>query len=247
MGTLENIPIGIGKGIAGAASIVASNLLYYASKAWQGEEEGAEPVSKSEIYKSIYKSIADVLNVTDKEEPQDFASEVLRGAGEMLPQLLLLGPLGKAAAMTTEAAMGGTFAENLPYLYAKAFPIVRDALTFAGYGALEPEQPGRQAAIGAGVGGVLGALSPYGRFTRIIGGAGIGAGQEYLTNPNATVEDYARSATLMGAFAGIAKAHGLTMEEAITGTLFDWIKKQPGGPEAVARALQMNGHRAGFK
>ncbi len=132
-------------------------------------------------------------------------------------------------------------AEKFPTLAAKLFPIARDALTFGAQGALEPEQPGRQAAIGTGVGAILGTLSPSSRLARVIGGVSVGAGQEYLTNPNATVEDYARSATLMGTFAGLAAAHGLTMEETVAGTLWGWAKNKGYAPEELGRALKVNG------
>lgn len=132
-------------------------------------------------------------------------------------------------------------AAKFPTLATKLFPIARSAVTLGVQSALEPEQPGRQAAIVTGVGAVLGALPPYSRLTQILSGAGIGAVQEYFTNPNATAQDYARSATLMGAFAGLAATHGLTMEETIAGTLFDWAKNQGYTQEETNRSLQAQG------
>jgi hypothetical protein len=242
LNTMENIPVGFARGIAGAAAFVVSNI--YSSAQDQSllpPKEGGAPVSKADVYKSVYKAITDVLNITNKEEPHDFASMLLRGASEALPQFALLGPLGKAADIATEATLGGKFAEALPSLYAKTYPMVRDALTFGTYGALGPEQPWKEAGIGAGAGAVLGTLSPYGRLTRILGGAAVGAGQEYLANPNASALDYMRSATLMAGFAGLAAKEGLTLDEAIKGTIRDWAKNKGYTPEELNSAIQAKG------
>jgi hypothetical protein len=87
----------------------------------------------------------------------------------------------------------------------------------------------------------MGMLGPYGKLTRAIGGAALGIGQEYMTNPRAQPMDYARNAALMGAFSAIGGAHGITADEAAAGTMLDWAKGKGYSDEALARAIKSQG------
>jgi hypothetical protein len=87
----------------------------------------------------------------------------------------------------------------------------------------------------------MGMLGPYGKLTRAIGGAALGIGQEYMTNPQAQPMDYARNAALMGAFAAIGGAHGITADEAAAGTMLDWAKEKGYSDEALLGALRAQG------
>ncbi len=69
----------------------------------------------------------------------------------------------------------------------------------------------------------------------------MGAGQEYETNPQARLMDYARNAALMGAFAAIGGAHGITADEAAAGTILDWAKGKGYSDEPLARAIKLQG------
>ncbi len=239
---LPNEPTGIVEnmeaGLRQASAHVAANVI---SLIGAPMDVSGGP-TREEQYNSVYKAIYKTILPDNLASPQDFTDSLARGVGEAAPNLV--------EAMLLSYATGGVLnplfegmAAKFPTLAARLLPIARDALSFGAQGALEPEQPGRQAAIGTGVGAILGTLSPYSRLARIIGGASVGAGQEYLTNPNATVNDYARSATLMGAFVGLAATHGVTVEETIGGTLFDWAKTKGYTPEEIRRALQTQGIR----
>ncbi|MGA2936692.1 MAG: hypothetical protein ABSF52_06270 [Syntrophobacteraceae bacterium] len=233
-GILENLEAGLRQ----ASAHVAANVISLIG--FPTDESGGP--TRAEQYNSIYKLIYKTILPDNVAPPQDFLDSLARGVGEAAPNLVETMLLSYATGGVLNPAFTG-MAEKFPTFVAKLFPIARDALTFGAQGALEPEQPGRQAAIGTGVGAILGTLSPYSRLARVIGGAGIGAAQEYLTDPNATAQDYARSATLMGAFAGLAVAHGLTVEETIAGTLFGWAKEKGYTPEQLNRSLQVQGIR----
>ncbi|GEM_PF-1715490 len=239
---LPNEPTGIVEnmeaGLRQASAHVAANVI---SLIGAPMDENGGP-TREEQYNSVYKAIYKTILPDNLAPPQDFMDSLARGVGEAAPNLVETMLLSYATGGALNPLFEG-MAAKFPTLAAKLFPIARDALTFGAQGALEPDQPGRQAAIGTGVGAILGTLSPYSRLARIIGGASVGAGQEYLTNPNATVNDYARSATLMGAFVGLAATHGLTVEETIGGTLFDWAKTKGYTPEEISRLLQMHGIR----
>jgi hypothetical protein len=84
-------------------------------------------------------------------------------------------------------------------------------------------------------------VSPYGTIARSFVGAGLGAAQEYFTNPNATTQDVIRNATLMAGFAALAAKKGLPLEETVAGTIFDWAKNKGYTPEELSRALQIQG------
>ena len=233
-GIVENMEVGL----RSASAHLAANVI---SLIGSPMDESGGP-TREEQYNSVYKAIYKTILPDNLAPPQDFMDSLARGIGEAAPSLVETLLLSCATGGALNPLFEG-MAAKLPTLAAKLFPITRDALTFGVQGALEPEQPGRQASIGTGVGAILGILSPYSRLARIIGGAGVGAGQEYLTNPNATAQDYARSATLMGAFVGLAAKHGLTVEETIAGTLFDWAKTKGYTPEEIGRALQTQGIR----
>ena len=134
-------------------------------------------------------------------------------------------------------------ATKFPALAGKIAPIVNNALTFGVQGALEPDQPGKQAVSGALTGGALGALSPCGRAARLLTAAGIGAGQTFFENPQAVFRDYLRNITLMATFAGLGAAHGLRAQEATAGTLFDWARSNGFAPAEIASSLRSYGIR----
>jgi hypothetical protein len=95
--------------------------------------------------------------------------------------------------------------------------------------------------MGAGAGAALSLLGPYGRLTRAIGGAVLGVGQEYETNPQAQPVDYARNAALMGTFAAIGGAHGITPEEAAAFTIMDWARAKGYSPEVLEQTIKAQG------
>ncbi|MFZ0932601.1 MAG: hypothetical protein WAN11_28635, partial [Syntrophobacteraceae bacterium] len=239
---LPNEPTGIVEnmeaGLRQVSAHVAANVI---SLIGSPMDENGGP-TRAEQYNSVYKAIYKTILPDNLAPPQDFTDSLARGVGEAAPSLVEAMLLSYATAGALNPLFEG-MAAKFPTLAAKLFPIAQDALTFGAQGALEPEQPGRQAVIGTGVGAILGTLSPYSRLARIIGGASVGAGQEYLTNPNATARDYARSATLLGVFVGLAATHGLTVEETIGGTLFDWAKTKGYTPEEIGRILQTQGIR----
>ena len=235
-GVVENMEAGLRQASAHVAAKVISLI-------GSPMDDSGGP-TREEQYNSVYKAIYKTILPDNLAPPQDFTDSLARGVGEAAP--------GLVETMLLSCATGGALnplfegmAAKFPTLAAKLFPIARDALTFGTQGALEPEQPGRQALIGTGVGATLAALSPYSRLARMIWGAGIGAGQAYLTNPNATAEDYARSATLTGAFVGLAASHGLSVEETIGGTLLDWAKTKGYTAEEIGTGRANTGHQAG--
>ena len=239
---LPNEPTGIVEnmeaGLRQASAHVAANVI---SLIGSPMDENGGP-TREEQYNSVYKAIYKTILPDNLAPPQDFTDSLARGVGEAAPSLV--------EAMLLSYATGGALnplfegmAAKFPTLAARLFPVARDALTFGAQGALEPGQPARQVAIGTGVGAILGTLSPYSPLARVICGFGIGAGQEYFTNSNATAQDYARSATLTGIFSGLAGVHGLTPEETIAGTLFDWAETKGYTPEEISRLLQMHGIR----
>ena len=238
---LPNEPTGIVEnmeaGLRQASAHVAANVISLIGSPMDENEP-----TREEQYNSVYKAIYKTILPDNLAPPKDFIDSLARGIGEAAPNLVETMLLSYATGGALNPLFEG-MAAKFPTLAAKLFPIARDALTFGAQGALEPDQPGRQAAIGTGVGAILGTLSPYGRLAGIIAGAGVGVGQQYLTNPNATAQDYASSATLMGAFAGLAATHGLTVEETIGGTLLDWAKAKGYTPEEIGRALQTLGIR----
>jgi hypothetical protein len=238
---LPNEPTGIVEnmqaGLRQASALLAANVISLIGSPMDENEP-----TREEQYNSVYKAIYKTILPDNLAPPKDFIDSLARGIGEAAPNLVETMLLSYATGGALNPLFEG-MAAKFPTLAAKLFPIARDALTFGAQGALEPDQPGRQAAIGTGVGAILGTLSPYGRLAGIIAGAGVGVGQQYLTNPNATAQDYASSATLMGAFVGLAATHGLTVEETIGGTLLDWAKAKGYTPEEISRLLRMRGIR----
>ncbi|MDR3566671.1 MAG: hypothetical protein P4L43_01440, partial [Syntrophobacteraceae bacterium] len=149
-------------------------------------------------------------------------------------------PLSMATAGIVNPAFAG-LAAKFPTLAAKIAPIVHDAVTFAAQGALEPDQPGEQAKWGAITGATLGAMAPYGRIARAVVGAGLGAGQEYAQNPQASIQDIEKNATLMATFGALSRAEGMNLSDTFYGTLWDWAQNKGILPDAFRRSLQMQG------
>ena len=240
-GIVENLETGLRRG----AAHVASNVMSLAYEVGKGAAPvygftDADATTRQDRYETLYKTMANVLNVDKVTPPQDFTDSLAQGFGSAMPSLIETVLLSYASAGVLNPAITG-LAETFPTLAAKIAPIVRDAMTFGVQGALQPTDQAMQAGSGAAAGALLGFTAPYSRAARVMSGASIGAGQEYLSNPNATVEDYARNATIMATFAGLAASHGLTIEDTVAGTLFDWVRNKGYGPEVIRRALKMNG------
>ncbi|MGA2404327.1 MAG: hypothetical protein ABSG91_21935 [Syntrophobacteraceae bacterium] len=235
----EEAEIGLRRGAAHVAAGVLSLGYALAKGELPDEREGYTPI-RQEAYGKTYDVIARVLQVKDVAEPDSFSAALVRGVGEAGMPLVETMALSALTGGATAPGWIG-LASEYPTLVAKAVPIVNSALTRGLQGGLEPYQPGTQAATGAAIGAILGGVSPYGRIARSVVGAGLGAGQEYFTNPNATTQGVVRNATLMAGFAALAAKERLTLEEAVAGTIFDWWKNKGYTPQELSRALQIQG------
>ena len=176
------------------------------------------------------------LQVDKLAPPKDSSDALARGVGESGVPLAETMALSYLTAGVMNPLTAG-IAQKVPYLYSRFFPIARDAITFGAQSALEPGATAKSIELGAGTGAIMGMLGPYGRLARIIGGVGIGAGQEYLTNPNATAHDYARSAMLMGTFAGLAAAENAILAQSETGDFGPRYTEFSGKPDAAIEKL----------
>ena len=178
VGFLENAEAGLRIATAHIASNVIS-LAYGMNKQNLSNEIGASLPSRLDVYNAVYLSMASALNIYDLTVPRDFGDALVRagfeGAGQLLLETL---PLSVATGGVVNPLWTG-LATKFPALAGKIAPIVNNALTFGVQGALEPDQPGKQAVSGAVTGGALGALSPCGRAARLLTAAGIGAGQTF--------------------------------------------------------------------
>ena len=157
---LPNEPTGIVEnmeaGLRQASAHMAANVI---SLIGSPMDENGGP-TREEQYNSVYKAIYKTILPDNLAPPQDFTDSLARGVGEAAPSLVETMLLSYATGGALNLLFEG-MAAKFPTLAAKLFPIARDALTFGAQGALEPGQPARQAAIGTGVGAILGTLSPY--------------------------------------------------------------------------------------
>ncbi len=235
----------VGAGLLSGINHVVSNLISLPAAltpepARQSQEAtgfGKAFPTRADIFNSTLTAMNKALQVDKLMPPEDFADSLARGLGESA------GPLAETFALSYLTAgvvspITAGIAKKVPYLYSWLFPVARDAITFGAQSALEPGATLESAEVGAGAGAALGFLGPYGRITRAIGGASIGVAQEYASNPNAGPLDYARSAALMGAFAAIGAAHGIT---AAAFTIVDWAKGKGYSAEAITRSLKAQG------
>ena len=226
---------------------IASNVFSIAYALTPREEgESSEDYmarqSRQDIYRDAYNAIATTLRVKDLAEPEDFAGALGRTLGQVGGGLAFETlPLAAGIGRLTLPAWTSGLAAKFPTFAAKAAPIVNSALTFGVQGALEPENAERQALAGLGAGAALGIFAPYGRMVRTLAGAGIGYGQESLSNPNSSLQDRIRNATLMAAFGMLSASEGLTFTDTVIGTLFDYAREKGATPEALRRALRLNG------
>jgi hypothetical protein len=238
-GIRQNIGVGFGLGLDATMAKVVSLVSQLPGSP---EEQGlglTERPDKAQIYNATLSAMNKFMQIDKLEPPKDFADALARGVGESgapLVETMALSTLtGGPLAFLTKG-----IAEKVPYLYSWLFPVAHDAITFGTQTALDPNATPGNVGTAAGAGAILGLLGPYGRAVKAMGGAAIGAGQEYLTNPEATPMDYARNAALMGAFAAIGSAHGITGDEAAAFTILDWAKGKY-GDDAVARSLKFQG------
>jgi len=205
-------------------------------------EYGKPLPNRAEIYNQVYQALDRALRIYKVAPPQDFADALIRGgaegAGELIETYMVSILTGGILNPATEF-----IARKVPYLYASLFPVVRDAITFGTRSALEPNANPESTLESAGGGAVFGSLAPYSRPIRAIGGATIGLTQQYLSNRQAGLFDYVRNATLMSMFAAIGASHGITPEEAAAYTIIDWAKQIGYQPDALLRALQLDGIR----
>jgi hypothetical protein len=247
IGFFEEAEGGARQAFANAAALVASNVLrlaYALTPRQEGEndEEYARRLTRADIHRDTYNSIAGVLNVKNLAAPGSFSEALGRTFGQALGGLAFETlPLATGIGEATLPAWTTGLAAKFPSLAAKIAPIVNGALTFGAQGALEPENPLRQAAAGATVGAILGATTPAGRFTRALIGAGLGYGQEAFANPNSIIEDRARNAILMGTFGALAASEGLALPDTVVGTLFDYARERGVAPESLQRAIRIQG------
>lgn len=241
-GITENLEAGLRIGFNHEVSNLVSHISQLPGSP---EEQGLgvtplEPPNREEIFKSTFNAMNRALQVDKLAPPKDFADALARGVGESgapLAETMALSHLTGGLLSPLTAGI----ASRVPYLYNWLFPIARDAITFGAQSALEPGATAKGIELGAGTGAIIGMLGPYGRLTRAIGGTALGAGQEYETNPQAQLMDYARNAALMGAFAAIGGAHGITADEAAAGTILDWAKGKGYSDEVLARAIKSQG------
>ncbi len=236
---MQEAEMGLRKGAAYSAAYVLSLGYALAKGELPDEREGYTPI-RQEAFQKTYDAITRVLQVKDVAEPDSFSAALIRGIGESGMSLVVMLGLSALTEGATAPSWAG-LATEYPTLVAKVAPIVNSALTQGLQGGLEPYQPGTQAATGAAIGAILGVMSPYGRIARSVVGAGLGAGQEYFTNPDATTEDVIRNATLMAGFAALAAKEGLTLKETIKETIWDWAKNKGYTPEEFNNILKVQG------
>ena len=242
-GIQQNLEAGLRKGVnwvvANVLSLPAALTPESARKSQEATGFGQAFPTRADIFNSTFDAMNRALHVDNLAPPQDFADSLARGLGESG------GPLAETVALSALTAgvinpLTTGIAQKIPYLYSWLFPVAHDAITFGTQSALEPDATIGSTGVGAGAGSALGFLGPCGRIARALGAAGIGLAQEYMSNPNAGPMGYARNAALMGAFAAIGAAHGITPDEAAAYTILDWAKGKY-SDEAVARSLKMQG------
>jgi hypothetical protein len=235
-GITQNLEAGLRTGF----NHVLANLFSLARSSYEETGIGQEPPEREAIFRSTFEAMNKALQVDKLAPPQDFADALARGAGESGVPLAETMALSYLTAGVINPLTAG-IAQKVPYLYSWLFPMARDAITIGAQSALEPGATAKSTELGAGTGAIMSLLGPYGRLNRAIGGAALGIGQEYMTNPQAQPMDYARNAALMGAFAVIGGAHGITADEAAAGTMLDWAKGKGYSDEKLARAIRAQG------
>ncbi len=243
-GVMQNLEVGLRLGFD---RVVANLISLPAGLTPASVREDQEPTgagqafpTREAISNSTLNAMNKALQVDKVAPPKDFADALARGVGESGAPLAETMALSYLTASLVSPLTAG-LAEKVPYLYSWLFPIARDAITFGTQSALEPGATAKSVEVGAGSGAILGMLGLYGRLARVLGGAAIGAGIEYETNPQAQPMDYARNAALMGAFAAIGGVHGITPGEAAAFTIMDWAKGKGYAPEVLERAIKMQG------
>ncbi|MGA2404009.1 MAG: transglycosylase SLT domain-containing protein, partial [Syntrophobacteraceae bacterium] len=197
-------------------------------------------ISREYMFNATFEAMNKALQVDKLAPPQDFADSLARGIGESGAPLIETMALSYLTAGVLSPLTEG-IVTKVPYLYSWLFPIARDAVTFGTQSAMDPGATVKSTEMGAGTGALLGFLGPYGRLTRAIGGAALGVGQEYAMNPQAQLTDYARNAALMGTFAAIGGAHGITPDEAAMFTIIDWAKAKGYSPEVLEQTIKAQG------
>jgi hypothetical protein len=241
-GIRQNLGVGFGLGLD---AVMANVIRHVSELPGSPEEQGLgviqqDPARSMAIYSATLTAMNKFLMIDKLAPPETFADALARAVGESGVPLAETMALSYLTAGVMNPLTAG-IAQKVPYLYSWLFPIARDAITFGAQSALEPGATAKGIELGAGTGAIMGMLGPYGKLTRAIGGAALGIGQEYMTNPQAQPMDYARNAALMGAFAAIGGAHGITADEAAAGTILDWAKEKGYSDEALARAIKSQG------
>ncbi len=244
-GLVENLAVGLDNVFshltANLASIVGTLPLL-------PEEQGLMPTLstkpspnlRADIYNAVFTTMQKAMKVDRVAPPQDFADALIRGGAEGAGSLVETYALGMLTGGVLNPLTEG-IAAKVPYLFSVLYPVARDAITFGAQSALEPGATIGSTGVGAGAGAALGFLGPCGRIARALGAASIGLAREYMSNPNAGPMDYARNAALMGTFAAIGAAHGMTPDEAAAYTILDWAKDKGYSEDALARALKIQG------
>ncbi|MGA2227029.1 MAG: hypothetical protein ABSH41_21550 [Syntrophobacteraceae bacterium] len=241
-GIRQNLGVGFGLGLD---AVMANVIRHVSELPGSPEEQGLgviqqDPARSMALYNATLTAMNKFMMIDKLAPPETFADALARGVGESGAPLVETMALSYLTAGVMNPLTAGV-AQKVPYLYSWLFPIARDAITFGAQSALEPGATAKSTELGAGTGAIMSLLGPYGRLTRAIGGAALGIGQEYITNPQAQPMDYARNAALMGVFSAIGGAHGITADEAAAGTMLDWAKEKGYSDKALARAIKSQG------
>jgi len=204
-GELKELPIGVAKGVAHLAGKYGSAVDPRLSWAMGGmEPPGGEVATRPEQARQITQDTERLIGVDKAEDPQDVASILFRGAGQVAPEMVELLPLSKAtSAISGISRIPQAVKELSPgmaRLLSKAAPAIKGGATFGTSGLMEAEQPLRSGAANAALGASLGMTHALPTSARIASGAGIFGGAEGLLNPEAKPEDVTAQALLGGTF-----------------------------------------------
>lgn len=204
-GELKELPIGVAKGVAHLAGKYGSAVDPRLSWAMGGmEPPGGEVATRPEQARQITQDTERLLGVDKVEDPQDVASILFRGAGQVVPSMVELLPLSKAtSAISGISRVPQAVKELSPgmaKLLSKAAPAIQGGAPFGTSGLMEAEQPLRSGAANAALGASLGMTHALPTSARIASGAGIFGGAEGLLNPEAKPEDVTAQALLGGTF-----------------------------------------------